>query len=331
MTLGLGGALLGALALAPFAEAPVEVTLVAASDDAERIAAELTPQLREAGLAPEFRRCDDFSCTHAPRRGDGLGVVVVVASEGDDGLLVVVHDDPRDVIVDELPVAVPRTPLEAEALGFAVLRGLTDPPTRLRTDWSVAESMGLHRAPPPAPGVLGSDVDPSEPSARRSAAAFRRGPFLDLMAGTGSSMYGGMPLGIAATLGGGFLLEGRRAPHFRVALGARGTIFSRIGEDSYGHFSAEARVGLGLATSRVLALAHLGVGPGVPFGRYVGTPELGAATSLAGSVRGRLTKTLAVGLEAGIMVDLVGLSPIAYCLVGATWTWDVPRRGEVVR
>lgn len=329
------GALCTALALAPSAAEDVEVTIVATADDAERIAAVLTPRLREAGLEPELRRCDDFGCAREPRPGDGLGLVVVAPVDG-SGLLVVVRDDPRDVLVDELPAAVPRTPLDAEALGFAVLRSLGEPPARLRTDWSVAEAMGLRLAPPPpAPAepepTPVPETEPPEPVPSRPATAFPRGAYLDFMLGTASSMYGGMPLGIATTLGGGFLFEGRRAPHFRLAVGGRGTSFARIGEDSYGYFSGEARVGVGLGTARLLGLIHLGVGPGVPFGRYFGTAELGASTSLAGSVRGRVSETVAVGLEVGLMMDLVNLSPIAYGLFGTTWAWDVPRRRGAAR
>jgi len=292
---------------------PLTVMLVASGRATGRIASALAPRLTEAGFLPVFTRCNDFSCARSPEPGDGLRVVLVF-SEDANALVIAVRDDAQRVSVDEAPVAIPRTPLDHEALCDTVLRGLTHSPERPWIDWMRAESLGLHRAPPAAA------VEPSEePAPSSRSPAFRRGGYVELGIGTASALLSEMPLGFAAGLGTGFLFTGRRTERLVIALGVRATNVNRVG--TYRYLAPEVRLGVGLSTSRVLGMAHVGIGPGVTYG-----DGIGPSPSFSASLRGRVSKVVALGVEAGVMMDFVRFTPIVYGLFGPTFTWDVPRR-----
>jgi hypothetical protein len=310
------------LALGPATEQPLDVTLVATEEQAERVARLLAPRLTEAGFHAELRRCDDFGCVTAPVPGDGPAVILVISEQADGTLVIVTSDAPTGmvVVVDEVPVAVPHTVLDGEALGFTIVRDLTEPPPDRRTEWSVALREGLDRAPPPEPAVT---------TARPPAPAFGRGPYLELAEGTSSALGEGMPLGLAATIGGGYLFAARRAPHFRAALGVHTASHNKLGPGRTGLFFAAARLGLGAATPRVLAMAHLGIGPAFVYNvRYSGVSPLQGVAMLAGSLRGRVSERLALGVEVGALVGFPYVSPHLYALFNATLIWDAPRREE---
>jgi hypothetical protein len=189
----------------------------------------------------------------------------------------------------------------------------------------------VDRAPPPEPvEVAETTAAPPNP-----ALAFGRGPYLDLALGSISAFAEGMPLGIAAAIGGGFLFAPRRAPRFRAAVGVHAANHMKLGLEGPGLAFATARLGLGAATPRLLAMAHLGVGPGIQyeFGGHFGSGfDLPGIASLSGSLRGRVSKRVALGVEAGTLVVFEDWSPDAiaqlYGLLHATWIWDAPRRKE---
>jgi hypothetical protein len=313
-----------ALALGPAAEQPLDVTLVATEEQADRVAQLLAPRLTEAGFRAEFRRCDDFGCVTAPVPGEGPEVIVVVSAQADDTLVIVTSDAPTGmvVVVDEVPVAMPHTVLDGEALGFAVLRAFGEPLPERRTEWSAAMREGLDRAPPPE--VAETTTVPPNP-----ALALGRGPYLELASGSSSALEEGMALGIAAAIGGGYLFAARRAPRFRAALGVHAATHNKLGPNGTGLFFAAARFGLGAATPRVLAMGHLGVGPAFIYeGRFGGASPPQGVVTLAGSLRGRVSERVALGVEAGALVGLPYVSPHLYGLFNATFIWDAPRRKE---
>ena len=300
----------------------VDVTLVASPADAQPMADALAQRLLAAGHADvRFRRCEDFGCVDAPHPADPPAVVIVV-EESAHATLIVTRGDASDVIVDDIDLERPLTPVDTEALGFAVLRALSEPPLRLRTDWAAAKQLGLRAAPVPEP-------EPEPPAPPRPPAAVDRGPYVELGVGAASSLSSEYVLSSPAMLGAGFVFCGRGESRLRVSLGARAWFVDAFGRDSGGLASGEARLGVGVSTRRLLARAHLGIGPGVGWsGGYRQPTATGLATAGA-SLVGHVGQRFAAGVELGATFDIANENAALYGLLTGSVFWDLPRgRGK---
>lgn len=317
MILLLTTALLGA----PTEPAPrVDVTLVTTRQDSHPLASSLAPHLIDAGFTDaRFRRCEDFACVAAPRPGRPPQLVVLL-DEHDTTLIIAERGDPQDVIVDEVAVEHPMTRLDEEALGYAVVRALSDPPLRLRTDWTAAERLGLDRAPPPEP-----DPDP-EPTPRPPP-AFSRGAYAESAIGFATSASGVFPFAVATVLGGGFVFEGRDDSPFRISIGGRASYFGAVRRGDGGIAATLGWLGLGASTRRMLVRGVLGVGPGVVWGDYYGETFVTGLATIGASVLGRVGRRFAPGIEVGGTVDFINLETTLHGMLTFNLFWDVPKRG----
>lgn len=298
----------------------VDVTLVTTRLDSHQLASSLAPHLVDAGFTDaRFRRCEDFACVAPPRPGRPPQLVVIL-DEHDTTMVIAEHGDPQDVIVDEVAVEYPMTRLDEEALGYAVVRALSDPPLRLRTDWTAAERLGLDRAPPPEP-------EPEPEATPRPPPAFARSAYAESALGFATSTSGVFPFAAATTLGGGFLFEGRDGSPFRISVGGRASSVTAVRRRDGGIAATLATLGLGASTKRTLVRGVLGVGPAVVWGDYYGRQFVTGLATLGGSLLGRVGKRFAAGVEAGASVDLVNVDAALYGMLTIDMFWDVPKRG----
>lgn len=305
----------------PAKSEPIPITLVAPPAVASALAAELEPRLVELGRTGVHRRCDDFSCVVSPRPDDGPRVVAVV--EGSRALVIVTQGS--TTTMEDLELADPPGPVDLEALVFAITRALVSPPARLSTDWAAAEGQGRWLAPTPAPEPEPEPSLAAEPEpVPAPTSAFVRGPFVTLGLGTTTTTGGAFSLGMAARADGGFLFATRS--RLRVAVGARATHLGSFDRDSSGMLAGEARLTLGLGLRHVMPSLRLGLGPALTYGSYWGEPTLTGIGSAGFGFDGMVGEHLGVGLELGTMVDVVEGHPYPYATIGATWSWDVPRR-----
>lgn len=297
-----------ALAFGPAAEQPLDVTLVAPVERADRIAQLLAPRLTGAGFHAEFRRCEDFGCAHDPKPGDGPAVIVVVSVDTTDTLVIVTRDtrDGMIVVMDEIPVARPDTSLDGEVLGFAVIRDLTEPPLDRRTEWSVAEREGLDRAPRP---------EPVEPEAAAAPGTTRPQAFLQV--GFGGALAVPLFYERRETLGGlAFAVEAGAAwnPLRRLRLGVGGG----VAQTFYGSGLAQsntdvlAKLRLGVGTSKVWGYGIVGAGLSIVSRDYGDYEDLDVAPSavMGLGVRGAVSRRVSLGFD--VETTIVGLPPIGY-------------------
>ena len=303
--------------LALAAVVAVDVTLIASPADAQPVADALAQRLHGAGHADvRFRRCEDFGCVDAPHPADAPAVVIIVGDAA-HATLIATHGDASDVIVDELDLERPLTPVDTEALGFAVLRALSEPPLRLRTDWAAAKRIGLRAAPVPEP-------EPEPPTPPRPPAAVDRGPYFELGFGAATSLSGEYVLATPTLLGAGFVFTGRGESRLRISLGARAWFVDAFG-GAGGLASGEARLGVGISTRRVLVRGHVGIGPGVGWvGRYRQPVATGLATA-GGSLVGHVGRRFSAGLELGATFDISREDAALYGLLTGSVFWDIPR------
>ncbi|MEM6996643.1 MAG: hypothetical protein AAF721_39430 [Myxococcota bacterium] len=302
---------------------PLGVTVVAPRSEGEAIAAALAPRLEEVGFAAvDFTRCPDFGCVAGP--GAPAAIEVIVLAGHADTAVVIVRTSTStststrtstdaDTIVERLDVEDPLSAVDHEALGFAVTRALSAPPERLRTTWADAERVGRAYAPPPESAVS----PPAAVERAPRAAAYGRGPYLDLAVGAATSMRSGFHYAPAVGLASGFMFARSAAPGLRLRVGARA--WGAGAAD--GIAAAEARAGIGWAGERVLLLGHLGLGPAVVYGESYGGVAFTGLASAAGSIRGRFGKRGSYGIEAGVALDVVDLSPYVHALFLFSWTW----------
>lgn len=298
----------------------LSVTLVTTRAESHRLAAGLSPHLDDAGFTDaRFRRCEDFACVTAPLPGRPVQLVVIL-DEGDSAMVIAEHGDPQDVIVDEVAVEHPMTALDDEALGYAVVRALSDPPLRLRTDWTAAQRLGLDRAPPPEP-------EPEPEPTPRPPAAFSRGAYAESALGFATSASGVFPYATATALGGGFMFEGRDGSAFRISIGGRATYIGAVRRGDGGIAATLGWLGLGASTKRMLVRGVLGVGPGVVWGDYYGETFVTGLASIGASVLGRVGRRFAPGIEVGGTVDFINLETTLHGMLTLNVFWDVPKRG----
>lgn len=226
----------------------------------------------------------------------------------------------------------PSTEPEPEASSTEPVASDT-PPEGSEPEASVAAA--APEPPPQSEPVAASDAERS-PTARvgsaprASALAFGRGPYLELGAGSSGGVLGGSTMGIGASVGGGYLLEGNRARRLRGSLGVHATTFGTPVRGANGIFFGSARLGVGGATRRVLAMGHVGVGPAMYYGGsfdgVYGVPQ--TMVSLSGSLRGRVGKSVGLGIEVGAFRGFPDAELQLYALFGATWVWDARWRKE---
>jgi hypothetical protein len=294
-----------ALALGPTTEAPLDVTLVAPDEHADRVAQRLAPRLAAAGFDPEFRRCDDFGCVPARVPGELPAMIVVVSEHTDDTLVIVTRDTPSGVVMvmDEVPVAAPYTILDGEALGFAVMRALTEPPLDRRTTWSEARREGLDRAPPPpAPET---PADPATSDARPR-------PFVQ--AGVGGNVVLPRFYDRWEALGGPAVAVEAGAvwnPLPRLRLGIGGA----LAHTSYGPALARsntdllAKVRIGVGTPKLWGYAIIGAGLSLVVRDSDYTPPKVGPAAIAGlGVRGRVSRRVSLGFD--VESTFVGIPPV---------------------
>lgn len=289
------------LALGSAAEAPIDVTLVAPDEHADRVAQLLAPRLTEAGLQPEFHRCDDFGCVPARVPSELPAMIVVVSEQAGDTLVIVTRDTPSGVVMvmDEVPVATPYTLLDGEALGFAVMRALTEPPLDRRTAWRDARREGLDRAPPPEP--------PPEPSRDARPRAF-------VQIGVGGNVVlprlydrwealGGPAVAVEAGA------EWNPLPRLRLGFGGAlaHTSYAPHLERSNTDLLAKARIGLG--TSKLWGYGIIGAGFSLVIRGSDYSPAKIGPSAIAGlGVRGRVSERVSLGFD--VESTVVGIPPV---------------------
>lgn len=290
-----------ALALGPAVEEPLDVTLVAPDEHADRVAQLLTPRLADAGFQPEFRRCDDFGCVPARLPSELPAMIVVVSEQADDTLVIVTRETPSGtvMVMDEVPVATPYTLLDGEALGFAVMRALTEPPLDRRTAWRDARLEGLDRAPPPEL--------PDEPSSD----ALPR-PFVQV--GVGGNVVLPRFYDRWETLGGpAVALEAGAVwnplPRLRLGFGgalAHTSYAPRLARSNT-DLLAKARIGVG--TPKLWGYAIIGAGLSlVTRGSNYTPPKIGPSVLAGLGVRGRVSERVSLGFD--VESTIVGIPPV---------------------
>jgi len=292
------------LALGPAAEQPLDVTLVATKEEADRVAQLLAPRLTDAGFHPELRRCDDFGCVPARLPSELPAMIVVVSVHADDTLVIVTRQTPSGVVLvmDEVPIADPHTILDGEALGFAVMRALTEPPQDLRTTWNEARREGLDRAPPPEP----------EPPPDPATIDARPRPFVQV--GVGGALVLPKFYDRLELMGGPSVAAEAGAvwnPLPRLRLGIGGT----LAHTSYGPALARsntdllAKVRLGIGTSKVWGYGIVGAGLSLTIrDRDYDPPKVGPAAIAGLGVRGRVAPRVSLGFD--VESTFVYLPPI---------------------